>query len=178
MDDAQIARVAAQMSRAEGLAGQPVWIDDRPGQTAPMIAATARRFARRHGVRFVVVDYLQLVRPENTKEPRYLQVGAAAKRLKDLAREAGICVVCLAQLNREVESRGDGRPRLSDLRDSGEVEQDADVVMLLHRLEDDESKPIHEVDLIIAKNRNGPTGDVQLEFHRPFTRFEARRLRS
>jgi replicative DNA helicase len=122
----------------------------------------------------VVVDYLQLIRPDNPRDPRHLQVGQSAKRLKELAREAGVSVLCLAQLNREVEGRPGGRPLLSDLRDSGEVEQDADVVLLLHRLDADELAPVHRVDLIVAKQRNGPTGTVALEYHRPFTRFEER----
>jgi len=155
-----------------GLFDLPVFIDDRVARTATQVAATARRHARRHGVRLLVVDYLQLLRPENPKEPRYLQVGASAKRLKELAREAGVAVLCLAQLNRQAENRPDGMPRLSDLRDSGEVEQDADVVLLLHRLDTDEMASIHRVDLVVAKQRNGPTGTVPLDYHRPFTRFE------
>jgi replicative DNA helicase len=122
----------------------------------------------------IVVDYLQLLRPENPKEPRYLQVGQSAKRLKELAREANVPVLCLAQLNREVETRKDGRPMLSDLRDSGEIEQDADIVLLLHRLDADDRDPVHRVDLIVAKQRNGPTATVELDYHRAFTRFEER----
>ncbi len=171
MDEGQVARVVAQAGPG-GLAGRPLWVDDRPARTATQIAATARRHARRYGVKLLVVDYLQLLRPDNPRDPRYLQVGMSAKRLKELARESGLAVLALAQLSRSIESREDGRPRLSDLRDSGEVEQDADVVMMLHKLDDDELKPIHRVDLVVAKNRNGPTGTVTLDFLRPFARFD------
>lgn len=173
MDPEQVNRVVA-LTEEDSVAGLPLWVDDRSGLTATAIAATARRYVRRHGVRLVVVDYLQLMKPENPKEPRYLQVGTSGRLLKELARRAGVTVLCLAQLNREVEARGDGKPRLSDLRDSGEIEQDADAVMLLHRLDDGEQLPVHRVDLILAKNRSGPVGTFGLDYHRVFTRFEER----
>lgn len=183
------------LSRIRGIAGKPtseeadrivsMWgsrdlskvpftINDRPGLTASQIATRAMRLARRQGVKLVIVDYLQLLRPDNPKDPRHLQVGASCKRLKQLAKEAGIAVVCLAQLNREISNRTDSTPRLSDLRDSGEIEQDADVVMLLNRLDDNTELSVHQVDLILAKNRNGPTGVFPFDYCRAITRFEER----
>jgi replicative DNA helicase len=172
LDDEHIRRVVEQQQR--GIGGMPLWVDDRCSCTATEVATVARRHARRNGTRLIVIDYLQLLRPENPRDPRHLQVGTSAKRLKELARETSAAVLVCAQLNREVEARGDGRPRLSDLRDSGEVEQDADVVFLLHRLDSDPAKLTHDVDLIVSKNRNGPTGDVPLSYQRVYTRFEPR----
>lgn len=169
----QAARIAAE-SEPAGIAGLPLWIDDREGLTPAKLVASARRHARRNKVRLFVVDYLQLLRPENPKDPRYIQVGAASRALKQLARETGAAVLCLAQLNREIESRGDPKPKMSDLRDSGEVEQDADVVLLLHRLDDDDQLAAHRVDVIVAKNRHGPRGDVGFNYVRQFARFEER----
>ncbi len=152
--------------------GGSVWIDDRAGQKVARIASTTRRAIRRHGVRLLVVDYLQLVHPENARDPRHLQVGMVATRLKELARAARIPVVALAQLNREVENRGDGRPRLADLRDSGQIEQDADQVLLLHAKPADRIEAVQEVDVLLEKNRNGPRGVVPLFYRRPNVRFE------
>ncbi len=149
-----------------------VWIDDRPGQKVARIASTTRRAVRRHGVGLLVVDYLQLVHPENARDPRHLQVGMIATRLKELARAARLPVVALAQLNREVENRGDGRPRLADLRDSGQIEQDADQVLLLHAKPADRVSSVQEVDLLVEKNRSGPRGMVPLHYRRPNVRFE------
>lgn len=173
MDADQVDRVVAETT-SDGLAGLPLWLDDRAALTAEAIAATSRRMRRRQGIGLVVVDYLQLIRPADPREPRYLQVGGMARRLKELARQSGVPVVALAQLNRESENRPDGRPRLSDLRDSGEIEQHADTVLLLHRLDAAETDPTHRVDLILGKNRNGPTRTVELEFNRRLARFEER----
>jgi replicative DNA helicase len=132
------------------------------------IAAAARRHKLRHDIALVVVDYLGLVEPDNRRENRNEQVAGISLRLKRLAGELNIPVIALAQLNRAVEGRADPTPRLSDLRDSGAIEQDADEVLLLHR--PDESR--QQIEVIVAKNRNGPTGQVTLVFDRIHQRFE------
>lgn len=151
------------------LRGAKLFIDDSPGQTMLRIAANARRHRLREGIRLVVIDYLQLIEPEDTRRAnRQEQVAAISRRLKGLSRELGIPVIILAQLNREVEHRAGERPRLSDLRESGAIEQDGDTVMLLHRTEPEGSV----IQVIVAKQRNGPTGDVALTYVKPFMRFE------
>jgi replicative DNA helicase len=149
-------------------AGLPAWIDDSPAQSVLRIAANARRLKRQRGLALVAVDYLQLVEPEERGVPRHEQVAAASRRLKALARELEVPLVALAQLNRESESRTDRRPRLSDLRESGQVEQDADVVVLLSRVE---GRP-DAILLDVAKQRNGPTGEAVVRFDRERMRFE------
>jgi replicative DNA helicase len=144
----------------------PLFIDDRPQQRLLSIAATARRLKRQEGLRLLVIDYVQLVEPEDRKLPRHEQVSGVSRRLKGLAKDLGIPVLALAQLSRAAEE-GD-RPRLHHLRESGSLEQDSDVVLLMHRSED--SPAAIEID--VAKNRNGPTGVVKLAFHKQFTRFE------
>ena len=140
-------------------------VDDAPCQTVLRIAATARRMKRRQGLALLVVDYLQFVEPDSRREPRHEQVSTISRRLKALARELEVPILAAAQLNREAEN---GRkPRLSDLRESGGIEADADVVMLLHR--DDVSRGIN-VD--VAKHRNGPMGEIALNYIPAFTRFE------
>jgi replicative DNA helicase len=136
------------------------------------VAAGARRLKLRRGLRLVVVDYLQLVDPEDRKASRNDQVGGIARRLKALARELAAPVLALCQLNREVESRPGGRPRLSDCRDSGEIEQHADTVMLLWRQESEPGSPVARVGVDVAKQRNGPTGDVTVAFRKACMRFE------
>lgn len=146
----------------------PLFIDDASDQTMLDIASTARRLKLRNGLRLVVVDYLQLVRAEDRTIPRHEQVGMVARRLKTLAKELSIPVVALAQLNRKVEDRSGERPKLSDIRESGEVEQHADTVMLLHR---NKANP-DVLEVIIGKNRNGPVGEVKFSFLKHFQRFE------
>jgi replicative DNA helicase len=142
-------------------------IDDTTGQSMLRIAANARRLRLREQIGLVVVDYLQLVEPENRRDPRHEQVANISRRLKALARELAVPVVALAQLNRGVEER-QGRPRLSDLRESGGIEADADVVLLMHRPPENQ----HVVEVLVAKQRNGPTGDLTLAFDRRYMRFE------
>lgn len=155
------------------LASLPKIVDDDSPQTYLRIAATARRMKRRNKVGVVYIDYLQLIQPENAKAPRQEQVATISRRLKGLARELGIPIVCLAQLNREVESRSNGTPRLSDLRESGAIEADADMVFLLHRPEmTSETDRANEIDIIVAKNRNGMVGTVTLTFRKEFMRFD------
>jgi replicative DNA helicase len=161
------------MDVADDLRPAPLYIDDTPGRTLLHIAAAARRLARKHDIRMVVIDYLQLIESENKRDSRQDQIAQISRRLKGLARELEVPVIALSQLNRSLEMREGHRPRLADLRESGAIEQDADVVMLLHRPElyDKEAKP-GLAEVIIAKQRNGPTGDVNLTFLRNFTRFE------
>ena len=141
------------------------------------IAANARRIKRRDGLRLVVIDYLQLIEPDNPRDPRQEQVSKIARRLKGVARELNVPVLCLAQLNRQVEATRDNKPQLSHLRESGAIEQDADVVMFVHREEyyqtndEDRQRVRGEADLLIRKQRNGPTGDVKLTWMHDFTRF-------
>lgn len=152
----------------------PFYFVDRRGVTAEEIAVTARAFSRSHnGIDLIVIDYLQLLRPENPRDPRHLQVGQSAKIIRNLAGELKCPILCLAQLNRESEQRG-GQPRLSDLRDSGEIEQDADVVLLMSRSTTDPRAEIQEIEVHIAKNRNGPTGTIQLDFVRSVTKFASK----
>ena len=150
-----------------------LFIDDTPGQGMLRIAANARRLKLRHGIRLVIIDYLQLIEPDNRRDSRQEQVANISRRLKFLARELQIPVLALAQVNRSSEDRQDHRPRLSDLRESGSLEQDADTVMLLHRPELYEPGQ-HEgvVEVIIAKQRNGPTGEITLTFLKQFMRYE------
>jgi len=150
-----------------------LFIDDTPGQGMLRIAANARRLKLRHHLKVVVIDYLQLIEPDNRRDPRQEQVAQISRRLKFLARELQIPVVALAQVNRSSEDRQDHRPRLADLRESGSIEQDADTVMLLHR--PDRYEPgQHEgvVEVIIGKQRNGPTGEITLSYIKQYMRFE------
>ena len=112
-----------------------LFIDDTPGQGMLRIAANARRLKLRQGIKLVIIDYLQLIEPDNRRDSRQEQVSHISRRLKFLARELAIPVVALAQVNRSSEDRQDHKPRLADLRESGSIEQDADTVMLLHRPE-------------------------------------------
>ena len=149
------------------LAEAPLFIDDTPGIFVTELRTKARRLQLEHNVRLIVVDYLQLVGGRGL-ENRVQEVSELSQALKNLARELNIPVLVLSQLSRAVESRTSGRPQLSDLRSSGSIEQDADVVMFLYR-EDDENRS--DVRLLIAKQRNGPTGEIPLYFHGGRTRF-------
>ena len=127
------------------------------------IAANARRLKIRNQIRLVVIDYLQLIDPENRRDPRQEQVAQISRRLKHLARELEIPVMALAQVNRSCEDRQDHRPRLADLRESGSIEQDADTCLMLHRPgRFDGGQEDNIIEVIVAKQRNGPTGDVTL----------------
>jgi replicative DNA helicase len=161
-------RAAAQLERTR------LFIDDAPGQTILTIGANARRMKRLRGIGLIIIDYLQLITMDAKKENRQEQVAHVSRRLKLLARELRIPVVVLAQLNRQVETRADQRPKLSDIRESGALEQDADMVMMLHR-PDSYERGQHEglVDLIVAKHRNGPVGDVPLVYVKQHMRFES-----
>ena len=170
-DRRRLVEKAAEMSQA------PLFVDDTPSRTMTEIAAASRRLKRKHGLGLIVIDYLQLIEPDNTRDARQEQVARIARRLKGLAREMKVPVLCLAQLNRQAEVAKENKPRLSHLRESGAIEQDADVVMFIHREEyyatneDDRSRVAGQADLIIAKQRNGPIGDVKLAWRKDFTRF-------
>lgn len=162
---------AERVWRAVQLAkGLPLYVSDFPQQTPTQIAALARREVRRRGIQCVFIDYLQLITPEDKKAQRYEQVGQISRRLKALAREMNLPVIALAQLNRSVEN-AKREPRLSDLRESGSLEADADVVLLLHR-DEDATGNIIPVDVIVGKNRNGPRGRITLAFNAPSVTFE------
>jgi replicative DNA helicase len=167
-----------QLIEAAGrISESPMFIDDTPSRTMTEISANARRIKRRGGLGLIVIDYLQLIEPDNPRDPRQEQVAKVARRLKGLARELKVPVLCLAQLNRQVESSRDNKPQLSHLRESGAIEQDADVVMFVHRdeyyqtNEEDRERVRGEADLLIRKQRNGPVGDVKLAWIHEHTRF-------
>lgn len=151
----------------------PIYIDDSPVVTVTDIRAKARRLKRRRGLSLVVVDYLQLMQA-STRENRQQEISEITRNLKNLARELEVPIIAVSQLNRSLEAREDKRPRLSDLRESGSIEQDADVVMFIYRHEyyhpeEQEKRGIAEV--IIAKHRAGSTGPIDMTFQPEFTRF-------
>jgi replicative DNA helicase len=159
------------------LSEAPMYIDDTAGLTLMSLRAKARRMKQRHGIKCVVIDYLQLMSaPSAGRDGRQNEVSSISRGIKALAREINVPVICLSQLNRQAEQREGHRPRMSDLRESGSIEQDADVIMMLHREDyyhrgDEEYTDTNEAEVIINKQRNGPTGVVKLNFHGPTTRF-------
>jgi replicative DNA helicase len=161
------------MMASDELSRMPLFIDDKPGRTMGQIAALSRRLHRKSPLGVIIIDYLQLVEPEEKNAPREQQIAGISRRLKFLAKELRVPVIALAQLNRGVELREDKRPRLADLRESGAIEQDADMVMFLHRPDayDPEDRP-GEAEIVIAKHRSGPTGIVRLTWRKEFMRFE------
>jgi replicative DNA helicase len=171
-----------RLARAAGiLQSCPVWIDDTPSLSLLEMRSKARRLKVENDVRLVVVDYLQLMRSPEYAENRVQEVSDISRSLKGLARELNIPVIALSQLSRASEQRGgERRPILSDLRDSGAIEQDADIVLFIHRpemyqKEDSEGNSLEGMaEVIVGKHRNGPTGLVNLYFHKQFTRFDNR----
>jgi replicative DNA helicase len=164
-----------KITRAVGKLGEaPIWIDDNPNLTVMEIRAKARRLKSRLGdLGLIVVDYLQLMSGRGNAENRQVEVSEMSRGLKILARELETPIVALSQLSRALESRTDKRPMLADLRESGSIEQDADVVAFLYRDEvyNPESPDIGSAEVIIAKHRNGPTGTVRLAWLSNYTRF-------
>lgn len=158
----------------DSLKKAPLFIDDTPARNMLQVTANARRLKLRNDIGMIVLDYIQLVDSEGDgRESRQEQIAKVSRRLKTLARELSVPVVALSQLNRNVENREDRRPRLADLRESGAIEQDADVVLMLHRpdyYDPNETPGIAEC--IIHKNRNGATGTVKLTWLKSITRFE------
>jgi replicative DNA helicase len=173
-----------KLTNAAGrLSNAPLFIDDSPGLSILQLRARARRLSQQFGVKLFVVDYLQLLHStaRRSQENRQQEIADISGGIKALAKELKVPVLVLSQLNRELERDKNRRPRLSDLRESGAIEQDADLVGLLYKPssgDDDESGATEEpdgipVNLLIAKQRNGPTGDVNLTFLKPYTRFES-----
>lgn len=176
-DGAKISRTVHRLSKA------PIYIDDTPGISILELRAKARRLKNEKNIGLVIVDYLQLVNPSSAMESREREISTISRSLKGLAKELNLPVIALSQLNRAVESRTDKKPMLSDLRESGSIEQDADVVMFLYRPEvygitsyttgdsgGESTEGIAEV--IVGKQRNGPIGDVKLRFIKDYARFE------
>jgi replicative DNA helicase len=156
------------------MAQAPIYIDDTPALSPGDVRARARRLKRKHGVGLVVVDYLQLMQDPGTSENRTTEISNISRALKSLARELEVPVIALSQLNRSVEQRPDKRPVMSDLRESGAIEQDADLILFIYRDEvyNQESPRKGQADVIIAKHRNGEIGDFVLTFRGQFSRFE------
>jgi replicative DNA helicase len=166
------------IATASEMNSAPLYIEDAPNRNMVEIAAAARRLKRKEGLALIAVDYLQLIDADNSRDARHEQVSKMSRRLKGLARELKVPVLCLAQLNRQVEDTRDKKPQLSHLRESGSIEQDADVVIFIHRDEyytnDEEQREAvkGQADLMIKKQRNGRTGDIKLAWLRNYTRFE------
>tara|TARA_R110000824_G_scaffold33479_2_gene107242 strand:- start:7672 stop:9054 length:1383 start_codon:yes stop_codon:yes gene_type:complete len=172
-------KIAWMAEAAKELSKLPIFIDDRAALDIDQIAIKARRWKKKHNIELIVVDYLQLVQCMNkSKQGRQMEVTAISAKLKQIAKELGIPVLALAQLSRKPEDRKDGRPMISDLRESGSIEQDADNVWLMHRpCNYPGSKHYNDTTLAIvdiAKQRNGPIGDVHLTFQKQLTRFDDR----
>lgn len=159
---------------ASRLYESPIFVDDSAGLSPTSLRAKCRRLKQKHDISMIVIDYLQLMSTGRREESRQQEISSISRAMKGLARELSVPVIALSQLNRDVESREDHKPRMSDLRESGAIEQDADVIMLLHR--EEYFKPTEDnrglAQLIIAKQRNGPTGEVTLRFFREYMRFE------
>ncbi|MGD8361751.1 MAG: replicative DNA helicase, partial [Gemmatimonadota bacterium] len=157
-----------------------IWIDDSPGNTVLEMRAKARRLMAESRFGLLVIDYMQLMSSHRSSESRTQEVSEISRGLKALARELEIPVIALSQLSRAPEQRTDRRPQLSDLRESGSIEQDADLVMFLYRpeyyfgpIDKDGTSVEGKAELIIGKQRNGPTGTVELYFHKEYTRFDS-----
>ena len=161
-------------SAAGKLSASKIFIDDTPAISALELRAKARRLKSHHDIQLIVVDYLQLMRGTVKTESRQQEISEISRSIKALARELGVPIIALSQLSRAVENRQDHRPQLSDLRESGAIEQDADLVCLLMREEyynpTEENKGVAEI--IIAKQRNGPVGTIKLSFIKEYMRFE------
>ncbi|MGI8775079.1 MAG: replicative DNA helicase [Actinomycetota bacterium] len=170
LQEADWTRLSSALGR---LAEAPIFIDDSANITLMEIRAKCRRIKSKHGLGLVIVDYLQLMQSPRRSENRQQEVSDISRNLKVLARELNVPVLCAAQLNRAVEARGDKRPLLGDLRESGSLEQDSDIVMFIYRDEiyNKDSEARGEAELIIAKHRNGPTDTIRLAFMNQFTKF-------
>jgi replicative DNA helicase len=167
------------------LANAPLFIDDSAGLSILQLRAKARRMYQQHGIKLFVIDYLQLLNASSQKiENRQQEIAQISNGIKALAKELNVPVIVLAQLNRELEKDKNRKPRLSDLRESGAIEQDADLVGLLYKpdaekADDDDGGAGQQeiealpINLLIAKQRNGPTGDVHLTFLKSYTRYES-----
>jgi replicative DNA helicase len=167
---AHLANVVGELAKA------PIWVDDSPGLTPLELRAKCRRLKLQHDVKLIMIDYMQLM-DNPGPESRQQQISEISRGIKAVARELSVPVIALSQLNRGSENRDGHRPRMSDLRESGSIEQDADVIALLHRedyyrMSEPDFVPDNIAEVIIAKQRNGPTGTVKLAFNNKSTRFE------
>src|SRR3954452_6208159 len=167
---AKLANVVGELAKA------PIWVDDSPGLTILDLRAKARRLKLQHDIQCVMIDYMQLMDNPGV-ESRQQQISEISRGIKAVARELNVPVIALSQLNRQSEGRDGHRPRMSDLRESGSIEQDADVIMLLHRedyyrMQEPDFIPDNIAEVIIAKQRNGPTGTVKLTFDNKTTSFK------
>ncbi|MFA7289265.1 MAG: replicative DNA helicase [Melioribacteraceae bacterium] len=172
-EGAKISRTVHKLTKA------PIYIDDTAGISILELRAKARRLKNEHKIELLIIDYLQLISPSAFMDSREREIAMISRSLKALAKELKIPVIALSQLNRGVEGRGDKKPMLQDLRESGAIEQDADVVMFLYRPEyyqitqfPDGAPTEGMAEVIVGKQRNGPTGDVRLKFMKEYTRFE------
>jgi replicative DNA helicase len=154
------------------LSEAPIFIDDSPGLSVLEVRAKARRLKAEHGLDLIIIDYLQLMRGRTTTESRQQEISEISRSLKALAKELHVPVIALSQLSRAIETRGDNTPRLSDLRESGALEQDADVILFLHRPSRDGDELRRTAEVHIGKQRNGPTGKVEVAFLSDYARFE------
>jgi replicative DNA helicase len=166
----ELVRAASELSE------KPIYVDDTPGITPLELRGKARRLRSRYGIKAIFIDYLQLMSMGGSVESRQQEVSEISRYLKALARELSLPVVVLSQLNRATEGREGHRPRMSDLRESGSIEQDADVIMLLHREDyyhkgEEGYEETSGAEVIVAKQRNGPTDTVELSFNGTYTRF-------
>lgn len=160
----QAEKIAATKTHAEIASRAKMVIDDSPGRRVSDIAAAARRMKRKAALDIIIIDYLQLITPDNRREPRQEQVASISRRLKNVAKELDIPMLVLCQLNRQAEAE---KPKLSHLRESGAIEQDADKVMFIYRVKD------QPAEIIVAKNRNGRIGEAKLTWQPHFTRFSS-----
>jgi replicative DNA helicase len=159
---------------ANTLSELPIFIDDTSGLSILEMKAKCRRLLKKRDLGLVIIDYLQLVQGRRSAESRQLEISEISRSLKALAKDLNVPVLALSQLNRKVEDRPNKKPQLSDLRESGAIEQDADVIAFIYRDElynptTEENKNVAEI--ILAKQRNGPTGFFKLQFQQEFTRF-------
>lgn len=168
LPDADMMKLSDAMGQ---LADAPIFIDDTPGLSVSEMRSKARRLQMEHNVRLIIVDYLQLVDPGKKFESRVQEVSYVSQSLKNIARELKVPILSLSQLSRAVEHRGEKKPQLADLRESGAIEQDADVVMFIYKPDDDVYAPTTPTKLLIAKHRNGRTGEIDLLFKGDRIRF-------
>jgi replicative DNA helicase len=157
------------------LSDAKIFIDDTPALSPAELRARARRLKREHDLGLIVIDYLQLMAVPGSKENRATEISEISRSLKAMAKEMNIPVIALSQLNRSLEQRTDKRPVMADLRESGAIEQDADVILFIYRDEyyNPESNDKGQAEIIVGKQRNGPTGTVRLTFLGQYTRFES-----
>jgi replicative DNA helicase len=167
----------ALMSISRNVGNASIFVDDAPSLTSMELRSKARRAKAEHDIEIIFIDYMQLMTGSGkaARDGRQNEVSEISRMIKSLARELEIPIVALAQLSRKVEDRPDHKPRMSDLRESGSIEQDADLILLLYRQEyykpeDEAVKGLGQI--VIAKNRNGPTGELECTFTRQYTRFD------